>query len=94
MASGVFTDNGTVGPFLVKSNNVHVGVNDTFGGGTVAVEKVVTNKTFPLYEDGSAITYTAAADSRLNVSRGDLIQLTLSGATSPNIVWSLTGMSG
>ena len=92
MPSDKLTSNESTNWVLIGSGGgVHVSVDGTFGGGTVALEKKVMGKPYPINEDGVAITFTAPDDSSYGLQASDQIRLTLTGATSPDIIWSITG---
>jgi len=93
MASGRFLADGSTNEFIVGggSENIHIGVEGTFGGGNVAVEKVIAGEVFPLRDGGTAIILSAPDDSTYLLKFGDVIRLTLSSSTTPAITWSVTG---
>ena len=91
MPADVLRENGSTPWVLVGSRGVHISVDNAFGGGTIAVEKRVLGEALPLYEEGSAITFTAPDDSLYHLQPSDQVRLTLSGATSPAVTWSITG---
>ncbi|MBL4888466.1 MAG: hypothetical protein JKX97_00420 [Candidatus Lindowbacteria bacterium] len=93
MASGRFLADGSTDKFIVGggSENVHIAVEGTFGGGNVNVEKVIAGEVFPLRDGGTAIVLSAPDDSTYLLKYGDVILLTLSGSTTPVITWSVTG---
>lgn len=86
MAQGNLTGTASSDWFKMSIGDAHISVNGTFGG-SVAVEKLVNGNTYPVYEDGSAITMTAADDFSLLVGEGDIIRLTSAGVTS--VDWSI-----
>lgn len=76
----------------VASNRVRVCAKGTFGGGTITIQQLLNDNVYS-YLDSSqvAITYTADFDAVLDLSRGDVIRMSLSGSTSPNIDWMISG---
>ena len=94
MASGRFLANGSTNDFIVGggSSNIHISVQGTFGSGTVAIEKLIAGEVFPLRDGGTAIVHTVADDSTYLIKKGEVIRLTLTGATTPSITWSVTGL--
>ena len=91
MPADVLREDGSTPWVLVGSRGVHISVDNAFGGGTIAVEKRVLGESLPLYEEGAAITFTAPDDGFYNLQPSDQVRLTLSGATSPAVTWSITG---
>jgi hypothetical protein len=74
--SGTFTANGSSAWLSVKTHPVHIAINGTFGSGTVAVEQRIQNTTSTVVDSGS----------------GDSIRLTLSGSTSPDLDYKISGV--
>ncbi len=94
MATGKFRGNEATKVVNVTSDNgVHVGFGGDFGGGAVAVKKVIGGTPHPLYDGGVAISYSSVDDDNLLLVRGDFIQLEMSGASSPELDWTVTGAS-
>lgn len=95
MAANRITADGNTEEQYVISNGegVHLALAGSFGGGTVAVQHKVNETFYPLLNDGVAITFTAAADVRLNVVTGDLLRLVTTGSTTPAIDFSFAGAS-
>ena len=92
MPSDKLLDNGSTQWVLIRRDGgVHVSVDGDFGGGTVGIEKTILGVAYPLNEDGVPITFTSGDDSSYNLQPSDKIRLTLTGATSPDISWSITG---
>ena len=91
MASGNIIANGVSGPFLVNGDGVHLSLNKTFGGGSVAVEHLIEGSYYPVLNEGVAIAFSAAADVRINVQSGDTVQLVTTGAASPDIDFRIAG---
>lgn len=81
MATGNISVNGAAAYQAVSSDHdsVHIAVAGTFDGATVAVEQEINGIAYPLLDQGVAITFSAAADVRLNVVAGDKIRLNASG---------------
>jgi len=92
MATGILTADGTTKSILISKGETHVSLNGTFGGGVVAIEKVVNGQTAPAYDSTTAITVSAPEDMILSIGEGIKLKLTLSGATSPNIIWSISAV--
>ena len=91
MASGNIIANGVSGPFLVNGDGVHLSLNKTFGGGSVAVEHLIEGSYYPVLNEGAAIAFTAAADVKINVQSGDTVRLNLTGATAPDLDFRIAG---
>ena len=93
MAEGTLNANGSTKWFKVKkTGTVHSKAANDFGGGTLALEQQITDVTYPVLDaDSIAITWTDDFNQPLDLAKDDIIRLTLSGATSPDINWSITG---
>ena len=92
MPADTLTENGSTQWILIGAHGgVHVSVDGDFGGGLVSLEKKVLGKDYPLNEDGTPITFASSDDSSYNLQSSDQIRLTLTGATAPNVIWSVTG---
>ena len=89
MSAGVLTADGQT-EVHICSGATHLSVDGTFGSGTITVQKRVEDSWFTLYDNGTAITFTAADDAALGMAIGDPLRLSLAGSTSPSITWSLT----
>ena len=90
--TGTFSANGSTGWFLVKEYPVHIAINGTFGSGSVAIEQDLQGTTSTVLDNGTAIGITANDNSMYNFQAGDTIRLTLSGATSPDLDWKVSGV--
>lgn len=90
--SGTFTADGSSAWLAVKTHPVHIAINGTFGSGTVAVEQRIQNTTSTVVDSGAAIAITAADNSSYNFQEGDSIRLTLSGSTSPDLDYKISGV--
>lgn len=93
MGVHIFRSDGTSKNFIVGSGGagVHIGLGGSLGGGTLAVNKVIAGLVSPLYDEGVAITYSAVDDDSLLLAAGDVVQLVLSGSTSPSLQCTVTG---
>lgn len=94
MPTGIFREDGTTNTVIIgggSNNDVHISFEGGFGGGTLAMEKLVASEVFPLRDGGTAITHTVADDSSYLLKSGDVIQFTLAGSTNPTLRWSVTG---
>ena len=85
MSSGTLTQDGASHPFTVVSNGCHVSLNDSFGGGTAAIEKRLEGDWVPFYQSGVAESFTAPDDAYYDIGAGTVIRINLSGSTSPNL---------
>jgi hypothetical protein len=92
MSVGILVADGSTKWQLISKGDTHVSLNGTFGGGTVALEKKVNGVEYALYDSGAAITAAAADDMQLSIGEGVSIRLTLSGATNPSIIWSISAI--
>lgn len=90
--SGTFTANGSSVWLLVKTHPVHIAINGTFGSGTVAVEQRIQGATSTVIDSGAAIAITTSDNSSYNFQQGDSIRLTLSGSTSPDLDYKISGV--
>ena len=93
MSGNRITADGSTDPQYVagSSDGVHLALAGDFGGGTIMVNQEVNGVVYPLLDDGAEITFTAAADVRLNVASGDILILTMAGSTAPTVDYSLAG---
>jgi hypothetical protein len=89
MATGILDANGSTDWVYIKGYNSHVSANDTFGGGTMSLEKQILGETFPVYDNTTAIALTSPDDVLVGVQPKMKVRWTLSGATSPRVVWSI-----
>jgi hypothetical protein len=84
--TGVFTGSTGTSPKVVLERP-HVHLSGTFGGGTVVVQaQLGPNNSWVALTGG---VFTAADDFVLDAQRPIAIRLSLSGATTPNIVYAL-----
>lgn len=93
MRTGTFSANGSSEPWLVlNGSRVHLSLNKTFGGGTVTVHKALEDggELFPVYDGTTAVSATAPQDIELSIGAGWRVIITLSGATAPDLVYSLS----
>lgn len=91
MASKNFTTN-EPGPWqTVNQERVHVAAHNDFGGGSLALEQQINGNTYPVLNEGVAITLTADADIPVKLVPGDRIRLNLSGSTSPDLDTNIAG---
>ena len=93
MPSGSFTANASTEWMKINGNSgVRVSLKGTFGGGTVTVEQLLdTVEGDFLDSDGISIQYTANADDLIQLRKGEIMRLTLAGATTPSLQWSVNG---
>ena len=93
MATGQITANETSRWQYVPNNGegVHLSLQGDFGGGEIGVFHAIDGILYPLLEVGVALTYTAPADDLIKVMPGDILALTMTGGTSPNIVFNMGG---
>ena len=90
--TGTFSANGSSDWFCVKTHPVHIAINGTFGSGTVVVQQEIQGTTSTVLDDGVLIAITTDDNSSYNFQEGDTIRLTLSGSTSPDLDYKLTGV--
>lgn len=88
---GTLSANGSTEFLNVRTDGVHVSIQGDFGGGSVALEQEILGTVFPIFDSGTATARTAADDIFVLLGPTDKIRLTLSGATSPSITWSMRG---
>lgn len=93
MSAGNFSVNASNNWFIANDDfGVHIASEGTFDSGVIAVEKEINGHVYAVRDEfGAAITKNAAFDLFINFKRGDKFRLTLSGATSPDIDWQVTG---
>ena len=89
MAQGNLTLDGSTDWFELTYEQTYISVDGTFGGGAVALEKLVNGTAYPLRESGTPISITAASDVNLNIGSGAKVRLTLSGSTGADIDWAI-----
>ena len=90
--AGTFSADGSSDWFLVERHPVHIAINGTFGSGTVAIEQEVQGVTSTVLDNGTTIGVTSDDNSSYNFQQGDTIRLTLSGSTTPDLDYKLTGV--
>jgi hypothetical protein len=93
MAEGTLTEDASTSWYLLKGPGpVHVSGKGAFGSGTIAVEEFVSGQVYAsLDATASAIEKTAAFNQVMEFQEGDVIRLTLSGSSSPNLRWKMSG---
>ena len=75
----------------VDSERVRVCAKGDFGGGTIALEQLLNGSTYSYLDSNqAAITYVDDFDVSLDLAMGDVIRITLSGSTSPDIDWMIS----
>lgn len=84
------TSNGQSQPFHVVKDDVHLSIAGDFGGGSVAVQYHMGGEWFPLMNSGVAVVLTSADNINLDVKVGDVIRLSLSGSSSPDIYFKIS----
>lgn len=90
MAAGEFTANGTTKKIKCDDNGAHITVQGTWGSGTVEILQYAEDETELLvYDSGTQVTMTANDDIFLKTRSGDVLALKLSGATSPDLKWTV-----
>jgi predicted acyl esterase len=73
-------------------DGVHIKGANSFGGGTLTLQQRVEGTTYDSLDSaGAAVTYTAAFDDYIRFKPGDVLRVTLSGATSPDLDYIITG---
>tara|TARA_B100000902_G_scaffold397076_1_gene459777 strand:- start:755 stop:1036 length:282 start_codon:yes stop_codon:yes gene_type:complete len=93
MVVGSITANGTTDFQTVVHGPIHVSLTGTFGSGSVALEqRDAKGNAVAIYSGGSAITATANNDLYLSLYQGDTVRLNLTGASSPDIQYKITGV--
>lgn len=90
--TGAFAANGSSDWFLVERHPVHIAINGTFGPRAVAIEQDVQGAASTVLDNGTAIGVTANNNSSYNFQAGDTIRLTLSGATTPDLNYKISGV--
>lgn len=85
--TGAFAANGSSDWFLVERHPVHIAINGTFGPRAVAIEQDVQGAASTVLDNG-----TANDNSSYNFQAGDTIRLTLSGATTPDLNYKISGV--
>lgn len=88
MPTGILTADGSIDAVTPREECM-ISVNGDFGGGTVVVEKNFGDGWRPVYNDGTAYTFTANGDEIFTFAGGPKIRLTLSGSTSPGLNWAI-----
>ncbi len=83
------TDNGSTSEFL-SSGDFSVHVSGSFGSGTLALQTKLINGTFQDIPDS---VVTAESDYIAEVLEASIYRLTLTGATTPNLVIDVRGKS-
>lgn len=89
---GTFSADGSTEWFNVASHPLHIAINGTWGGGSIAIEQEIQGTVSSVLDEGSVIAITANDNSAYNFQSGDTFRLTLSGSTSPDLDWKVTGV--
>lgn len=71
-------------------DSAHFSANDDFGGGTITLQQRVQGVVYTLLDDETAITKTAAFDMLVAVRPKDVVRMTLSGSTDPDLKVKIT----
>lgn len=69
-----------------------ISAHGTFGDGTISAEHKVNGNTYPMCDNiGVAFKWNYPFDFTSFAGQGLEVRLTLSGSTSPNIDWQISG---
>ena len=88
-----FTADGSTPWYRAGMNEVHLSGDDTWGGGTLSLEKQRGGAAVPMLDSGVAVTYTTDFDDVFALGSGEIFRLTLNGSTSPNLILGIGGNS-
>ena len=86
MAEHKLTVDGSTPWSRVHADDVHISADGDFGGGTIAVEKRRGGVPVPVYDDTTAVEKTVDFDALFYFMEGEVIRVTLTGATSPDLI--------
>ena len=76
-------------PWLTASQDMtHIAADGTFGGGTLALEKLRDGSAVPIRTGATPIIYSAEFDDVANLGQEETFRFTLSGSTAPNLIIS------
>lgn len=95
MASSTITSNDPTNWLIVRETPVHIALNGTFDGASIALEQDLLrddNESPVLDVNDAAIVYTANKDDSLSFNVGDRIRLNpTSGGGSLSVKWNIAG---
>lgn len=92
MARDIFTSNGSTPWFIIHDNlGVSIAAKGTWGSGTVTVEHYLFGAEDLLDSDDVVVSKTADFNAEVSLKKGEAIRMTLSGAASPSLKWSING---
>ena len=93
MYEGSLTADGSTEWRVVQSEEgVKFSVKGDFGGGEITVEQQIMGVAYAAQTNSKApIEEFGPFDRIVKFARGDKVRITLSGSTSPNLVFSITG---
>lgn len=90
--TGTLSADGSTEWMHVITHPVHIALDGNFGSGTIAVEQRLGGNTSTVRDNGTEIAITADDNAMYNFQSGDVIRLTLSGSTSPDLDWKVSGV--
>ncbi len=71
---------------------VHIAVKGTWGGGSLTIEQRINGTAYTVQSpDDVVITHTANFNRHISFEKHDVFRLTLTGATSPALDYSVSG---
>jgi len=92
MKTGTLAADGSTPWFMVNSHPVHIAINGTWGSGSIAIQQEIQGTVSSILDEGTIIAITADDNSSYNFMPGDTFRLTLSGSTSPDLDYKITGV--
>jgi len=92
IAAGSITGNESTDWVIVKESPIHIALDGSFGSGSIAVEQDLQGTVSTVRDNGTEIGITSDDNSSYNFQAGDVIRLTMSGATSPSVKYKISGV--
>ena len=92
IAAGSITGNESTDWVIVKESPIHIALDGSFGSGSIAVEQDLQGTVSTVRDNGTEIGITSDDNSSYNFQVGDVIRLTMSGATAPSVKYKISGV--
>ena len=96
MIQSTFAADGSTGWMqLEDTSGVHIAVKGTWGAGSLTIEQRINGVAYAIQApDDTTITHTANFNRHVSFEKHDTFRLTLVGATTPVLNYSVSGRIG